>query len=162
MTSSPSAEADSPRKNAPWKRVVIVSVSASAGFALMLALIVGGVLWYNSHPRPPKPWNTSAIKATYDTLTAEGDDGHLVFYYVLENTTDSDYRLEESSAATIMGRLKEENSLSAPAVKELQMNYPRFHSSQATRAVQYFSSILQVSRRKAERRRKQRRASLLR
>ncbi|HMD98142.1 MAG TPA: hypothetical protein VKM93_12545 [Terriglobia bacterium] len=98
---------------ASWKRLVIVSASAGAGFALMLAIIAGAVVLHSSHPRPPQPWNVSAIKATYDALKAEDDDGHLVFYYVLENTTDSDYRLQESPAATIMGRLKEENSLTA-------------------------------------------------
>jgi hypothetical protein len=61
MTTQISATRLEPR----WKKVIIVSTSAGAGFALTLAVIVGSVLWYGSHPRPPKPWNTRAIRAKY-------------------------------------------------------------------------------------------------
>jgi hypothetical protein len=93
-----------------WKRIVIISVSAGAGFALMLALIAGAALWYSS--RPPRPWNASAIKATYDHIDTEGDKRMIVFYYILENVTATDYKVENGSNTVVAARLKRQNSLS--------------------------------------------------
>jgi hypothetical protein len=55
-----------------------------------------------------------------------GDDSHLVFYYVLENTTNADYRVQEPSGTSILGRLKTENSLTPPIVKLVEIDYPIF------------------------------------
>jgi hypothetical protein len=92
-----------------WKRVVLVSASAGAGFALVLSLIVGGYRWYESRP---KPWNTSDIKATFDHIGTESEDNTVVFFYILENTTDSDYELIDSSSVVFMARLQRDESLS--------------------------------------------------
>jgi hypothetical protein len=97
-----------------WRRLAIIGASTGAGFAVMLALIFGVAFWYSSRPRPPKPWNTTAIKATFQDVTAAGNDNHLEFEYVLENTTDSDFRIGESSAYAIMGRLRNPSSLQGP------------------------------------------------
>jgi hypothetical protein len=112
MTSSPSPEADSPRKNAPWKRLVIISASAAAGFALVLAIIVGGLIWYGSRPKPLTAWKTGAIKATFDYVDAEGEKNTIVFYYTLENTTDFDYQLPAKPSTVVMARLEKQKSLS--------------------------------------------------
>jgi hypothetical protein len=51
----------------PWKRLVLISAAAGAGFAVTASLIVGGFLWYESRPKPTEPWNTGAIKATFES-----------------------------------------------------------------------------------------------
>jgi hypothetical protein len=98
---------------------VIASASAGAGFALILAVIVGGVLWYGSRPRHPKPWDEGAIRARYtDAITedvhcitlksepartaCEDADGEVLLTYELENTTDYDYRIGDQSSIEIM------------------------------------------------------------
>ncbi len=92
-----------------WKRLVLVSASAGAGFALMLSLIFGGYVWHQSRP---KPWNKEAIKTTFDKIGVEGVNNALVFYYTMENATDSDYRIMYASSVITMGKLKAPESLS--------------------------------------------------
>ena len=97
-----------------WKKLLLTGIGWGLGTAVGLALIVGGFLWYESRPKPPvppKPWNSSAIKADYDFVTSEGDKNTIVFYYNLENTTDFDYRVENAEHVAMNGRLGSENSL---------------------------------------------------
>jgi len=60
MTESPSISG--------WKKLAVRAFFGGAGFACALALIAGIALWYHDRPERPKPWNTTALKATYDTL----------------------------------------------------------------------------------------------
>ena len=110
-----------------WKILVIASASAGAGFAVILAVTVGSIAWYGLRPKPPKPWNTRAIRAKYSTadvhdvecfmLEQKGRsksevnacyDAHSNIYlkYELQNTTDYDYRLEDQSNVEIMEQNK--------------------------------------------------------
>jgi hypothetical protein len=109
-----------------WKRLVIISASAGAGFAVLLAVIVGGVIWYSS--RPPKPWNSAAIKATYDSIDTEGDKRTFVFDYTLENETDADYKVNSDALVTVAGRLQTQKSLSMLGGHEgvVKIDYPIF------------------------------------
>lgn len=95
-----------------WKRPLLIGVGWGLGTAVGLAVLLGGFLWYRSRPKPPKPWNTSAIKAEYDYLGTEGDKNTIVFYYTLENTTDFDYRIEDGHDIAMNGKLGREHSLS--------------------------------------------------
>lgn len=98
-----------------WKRSLLVGIGWGLGTAIGLVLIAGGFLWYQSRPKPPvppKPWNTSAIKAEYDYLDTEGDHNNIVLYYTLENTTDFDYRVEKNASITLSAKLLREKSLS--------------------------------------------------
>lgn len=106
-----------------WKRIVLIGFSFGAGLAVVSAVIVGGFLWYNSRPNPPATWNTEPIKASFDRVTTDGSDNHFSFSYVLENTTDYDYELNEFSNHVLMARLKRQKGLSqvGDAVK---VDYP--------------------------------------
>jgi hypothetical protein len=102
------------KRMASVRRLVIISVSAGAGFALALAIIAGATLWYSSRPERPKPWNSKAIVATFDYPDVEGAGGSsktLVLYYTLENTTETDYRMPKRDQLEIAGRLRRQNSL---------------------------------------------------
>lgn len=72
---------------------MVISASAGAGFAVVFSLIVAAVFWYRLQPKPPTPWNTTAITAKFDLIATEGTQKTLVFYYHLQNTTDTDYRV---------------------------------------------------------------------
>lgn len=87
-----------------WKKVFLRSAGFGAGFAVALAVMIGIFAWNESRPKPPRPWDASAIKAKYYRVSTSSDS-QLEFEYILENTTDLDYKLEEYSGARIAGRL---------------------------------------------------------
>ena len=133
MASSPGVPA--PKTVAGWKRLLFVGAGAGAGFALILALSIGAVLQYEFWRKPAKPWNTTAIRATFDSLgeaeiaegvgkTGEPKNKTLVFWFVLENTTGSDYRLAEQSKALLMTRVAKKDSLQS--AWHYRLDYPLF------------------------------------
>ena len=96
--------------------------------AVGLVLLVGGFLWYQSRPKPrkpPKPWNTAAIKADFDRVDSEGKQNSLVFYYTLENTADFDYRVEDGHGILMSAKLLQQKNLS-PFGEEEKVDYPIF------------------------------------
>jgi hypothetical protein len=117
MSLVPGEEMDALRK-----RLILLGLSIGAGFALAAAVVVGGYLWYESHP---KPWNPNAIKATFDSLDTEGDDNMIVFNYTLQNTTGLDYRAASGSQVSIAARLRRQESLNFPA-HGIRIDYPIF------------------------------------
>jgi hypothetical protein len=95
-----------------WKRIAIRAAGFGTGFAIAAAVIVGAVVWGSSRPPKPKPWNTKAITATYDTLDTEGDANTFEFIYTLENNTDYDYRAEDENEIHLAATLRKSRSLS--------------------------------------------------
>lgn len=78
-----------------WKRLFVISISAGGGFALVLAILAGGLFWYKSRPKAPSVWNSNAVTAKFATLEFSNNpaDNVLFFFnYDLENNTDLDYR----------------------------------------------------------------------
>jgi hypothetical protein len=108
-----------------WKKLLLMGVGWGVGTAVGLALIVGGFLAYQSRPKPPKPWNASAIKAEYDHVTTEGKENTIVFFYILENMTDFDYRLDKEQKSTMTARLEKQNGLT-PFLSSEGIEYPIF------------------------------------
>jgi len=98
----------------PWKRLIVIGASFGVAFALALSAIVAATLWYSSRPKPPKPWKSKAIIATFDYPGVEEDTNPktIVLYYTLENTMEADYRMPKKDQLGIKGRLRWENSLS--------------------------------------------------
>src|SRR5437879_15372 len=41
----------------------------------------------------PQPWNARALTASYFFMRIKENDHHIRFFYVIENTTDQDYRV---------------------------------------------------------------------
>lgn len=99
-----------------WKRPLLIGVGWGLGWgfgtAVGLVGLVGGFVWYQSRPKPPKPWNTSAIKAEYVYVQTERDKNTIVFYYTLENSTDFDYRVEDGHDIVMNKRFERKNNLS--------------------------------------------------
>lgn len=108
-----------------WKRPLLIGVGWGLGTVVGLAVLLGGFLWYRSRPKPPKPWNTSAVKAEYDLAETEGDSNTIVVRYTLENTTEFDYRAYEGQDVMMSSKLKEQKSL-LPTANLLKIDYPIF------------------------------------
>jgi len=90
-----------------WRRPLFIGVGWGLGTALGLAILVGGFFWYGQRPRPEKPWNQSAIKATPSGIdfSVQADRAVAIFKYSFQNTTDRDYK--PASDARLMVRLPE-------------------------------------------------------
>lgn len=94
-----------------WKSIAPISASFGAGFAFLLAVIIGVVFWHNSRPRA---WKKDAIKAHFASigLTSGLDHLPMVFEYDLENKTDGNYRIGDGSGLTVMATLAQSNAFS--------------------------------------------------
>ena len=90
-----------PKKEFRWKRLFIKAAGFGAGVALMLCLIAGASLWYVSRPKPPKPWDSKAIVASYRNVNVEDSDQKISFVYTLSNNTDEDFRLTETDTPEV-------------------------------------------------------------
>jgi len=111
---------------AEWRKLLLLGLGWGLGTAVGLALLVGGFLWYQGRPRPtepPKPWNTTAIKAEYDTTDTEGDKNTIVFFYTLENTSDFDYRVGSSDQILMNATLMKQKNLT-PFTETEKIDYP--------------------------------------
>jgi hypothetical protein len=107
------------------KKVIAYGIAGGVGFAVALAIISVIVFWYQSNPKPPKPWNKEAITASYDSVAVEGEKNHIVFYYTLQNNTDFDYKPMDLSNIVAMAKLKKQKSLSGQKNDEvLRPDYP--------------------------------------
>ncbi len=99
--SSPSIVPASVVPPAGLKRLILRSAAFGVGFAAALSLIVGGWNLYANRPKPPKPWNNRAITATYRNVQT-GNGSKVKFNYVLANNTDTDYRIDSTTAHVAM------------------------------------------------------------
>lgn len=85
--------------------------------ALLAATLASGRLaGLFSSGRPKNTWNSAAIQATFAGVQVREIDpskAALVFFYDLDNKTDSDYQLTPGSNLVIMSRLKSDASLNA-------------------------------------------------
>jgi len=98
-----------------WNKLTVVGISAvvlSAAATFAVSRYRHAVL-ASGHP---VPWNSEAIKAAFAGVQVrEIDAGNaaVVFFYNLENTTDFDYRMENSPSMNFLSRLKSDGSLSS-------------------------------------------------
>lgn len=120
------------------RRVFVRFAGFGAGAVLALGLLRGAVVWFASRPRPPEPWNSTAITASFDDVSTEGDASTLVFSYVLENKTQVDYRLE--SQQVLLLQLKKEKILSQQDTG-LSIELPIFLPSGRRQRVQIHVSV---------------------
>lgn len=97
---------------ANWKKICLWGLSFGVGFSVTLVSLIGLYVWHENQPKPPKPWNTSAIVSTFDYIDTEGNDNTIVFYYTIQNNTDYDYELSKTAQSILLAKLEKQNSLS--------------------------------------------------
>jgi hypothetical protein len=94
----------------------------------LLALVLGAfVLYLRPGRKAPKPWNATAITASYvGAQLRELDSGNAALYlaYEVQNHTDSDYQLADGPGALVMGRLRADGSLSSQ--QQVRLSYATF------------------------------------
>jgi hypothetical protein len=108
-----------------WRRVLLKAFGFGAGFALVGIMAVSAWVWYSDRPKPPQPWNTHAVTATYEFVTTDKEKNHVVFVYTLENKTKEDYRLRDKSEVDIFHRLLSEKSIFRSG-EQPQIHFPLF------------------------------------
>ncbi|HUD63823.1 MAG TPA: hypothetical protein VMQ17_04580 [Candidatus Sulfotelmatobacter sp.] len=97
-------------------------------FVCVLALLAIQILSRTTHQEPaakaspPPAWNAGSVRGTFAGLEVhEADPSHvqLIFYYDVDNSTDSDYQLAKGPGTVVMTRLKSNGSLSSDIAIEL-------------------------------------------
>jgi hypothetical protein len=97
--------------------------------SFLAAAALTSVIWLYVDPtgKSPKPWNSSAITASYvGAQLRELDSGNAALYlaYEVQNHTDSDYQLADGPGALVMSRLRADGSLSSQ--QWVRLSYPTF------------------------------------
>lgn len=97
-------------------------------FVCVLALAAIQILSRTQRQEPAEKaaaapaWNPASLRGTFAGLEVhEVDPSHaqLIFYYDVDNSTDSDYHLAKGPGTVVMTRLKSNGSLSSDAAIEL-------------------------------------------
>ncbi|MDP2157986.1 MAG: hypothetical protein Q8K68_09790 [Nitrospirota bacterium] len=94
-----------------WKTIFIRSAGFGAGLAITFIIGIATWSYFASLPKKPKPWNNSAINATFsDIQMFTGDRLPVTFKYILDNKTQFDYCLPSDNEAAFI-RMPKTNSL---------------------------------------------------
>ncbi len=109
-----------------WRTVLLKGFGFGVGFALVCITAAGAWLWHSNRPKPPQPWNTHAITATYEFVTTPEGKNDIVYVYTLQNNTNEDYRLTEGSGVDIFHRLLREKSIYRTLGEEPKIDFPVF------------------------------------
>lgn len=113
--------------DAELKSRLFLAAAGGAGAAFALAAFVTVGLWFMLRPKPLKAWNTQALKASLDSIDTEGERDNLVFEYMVENTTSSDYRVSSAGELSVAARLTAQKGLTMDREqKGLRLDYPIF------------------------------------
>ena len=102
-----------------WKRTVLVSLFVGIGFGIGISLVVAGFFWHQSRPKPPRSWNKNIITASYRCVDTEGDSGLIVFYYILQNNSEYDYKLSKSDNVELFVKANDGLISESTAEKEI-------------------------------------------
>ena len=96
------------------------TVAAAAWF-----LQTGGGALARPEPasKPVGSRNSDAIRATFDAVRID-DDHHLLFYYVLNNLTDQDYRIADGSNVVVMAKRSGKSAPTELSATDIKVFYP--------------------------------------
>jgi hypothetical protein len=88
-----------------WKIILLRAAGLGAGLGFTVAVIILSVGWWVNRPVKPKPWDKTAITA--NLRNAHNEDGKISLTYELENHTDKDLRMVDSSGLHITLRMSD-------------------------------------------------------
>ena len=104
-----------------WKKFLLVGIGWGLGTAVGLAAIVGLFIWYQSRPKQPKAWTTTAILCpdAAPSFDASKDGKDIYFTYTLQNATDADYEIGAETEIRITFKYTADGSLTEPLPQEV-------------------------------------------
>jgi len=106
------------------KRALALAFAFGAGVAICGVAGIASLAWWASRP---KPWNPTAITAQFDAIGTQGPENKLIFYYVLQNNTERDFRINSDGEVQLAGRLDRQQSLAGESSKDvLSGEFPFF------------------------------------
>ena len=101
------------------KTTLLKIAAAAAGITLALCIAAACAFWYASRPKPPKPWNTTALTTIEaPAITSYSNENHIFLRYRVQNHTDKDYSIDKTQHLRVMGKYPN-GSLTSP----LEDNY---------------------------------------
>jgi hypothetical protein len=106
-----------------WKTIFFRAAGFGAGVAAVLVIAVGLFAWYESRPAPPKPWKKDALTASYNKIGNSYDENIIQFIYLLKNTTDDDYLIDDPKDVKLTFVAGESHSL-GPFGKFVEFDTP--------------------------------------
>lgn len=107
-----------------WKKILLRAAGFGGGFAVVVAIILGVVVWWSGRPVKPKPWNKTAITATFNNLRTEGDKHTIVYEYTLQNNTDTDYQLSDETDTHLGFKRMQTDSMDFSDKTFVKADYP--------------------------------------
>ncbi len=107
-----------------WRKIFLRAAGFGAGAIVTAAVIIGAIVRWPRRPEKSKPWNTSAITASFDSIDTEGDTNTMVFVYTLQNNTDVDYQVQDDRFIHIGATLQRSKSFSFETSEFLRTDYP--------------------------------------
>ena len=106
------------------KRALAIAFAFGTGLALVGVSAVALLSWWSNRP---VSWNVSAVTASFDSVDTEGPEKKLVFYYVLSNNTNRDFRIDSEAEVRLAGKLQRQAALTLEnAGKCLSAEFPLF------------------------------------
>src|SRR5258706_2547068 len=88
-----------------WKRIMLRAAGFGGGFAVIVVVTLGIVLWWSERPTKPRPWDTQAITPAGKNeleVQTKGEVFHLQPKCNLRNNTDRDYRITTESGTLMV------------------------------------------------------------
>jgi hypothetical protein len=104
------------------KKLLIRAAGYGAGTVAMLGIIALGIFLWIEHAQRPKPFDTHALTAEYESLHVAGDDRTFVFIYAIQNNSDYDYSLSNGNDIQFGATLK--NGALLNEDKKITIGYP--------------------------------------
>lgn len=103
---------DTPARPGPtnWQIILLRSAGVGGGFAIVAALLLGGIIWWSNRP---KPWSESAVTAKPTELyTRQVDEEVRVeFHYAFTNHTNTEYTLPSPDSGALMRHVPNASSV---------------------------------------------------
>lgn len=107
-----------------WKKLALVAASSITAAGLFMTPITCARGSQKASSKPPGSWDSHAVQVTFDGALVD-ENKHVLFYYVLNNTTDTDYRITDGSKVVVMGKLRDQKSpLVELSAKQVKVFYP--------------------------------------
>jgi hypothetical protein len=93
-----------------WKTIFLRAAGIGGGFAVVAALLIGGVIWWMNKPRL---WSSTAITAKPTQLRVNhvGQELRVEIRYAITNHTTEEYTLPTTGLGALMRKLPKEGSL---------------------------------------------------